>query len=272
MRGCFDPWQSTDLGAGTLSDTGAPKPDWYPDPSGRFDFRYWDGETWTGHVSRAGDTSWDPPPGSEAAEAAAAVGGAVDEPYAADAAVAEPAVVEPAAAEPAPEPAGSEWAPQEAAPAAESEWAPQEAAPEPAAQPAAQAAWSPEPAAEDDTNLVAIESSGLAPDSADWLRKVAAQVNPRLDRIHAGWDANPQAEAARACAFGLLLGHLAGRYAHMRDDLSKVAEAHPSFSTLDSGTRLQTLEQIAGDRQRSAAWLGPLLDDTDPDRVAMLFD
>jgi hypothetical protein len=29
-------------------------PGWYPDPSGAFDHRYWDGTTWTEHVSRAG--------------------------------------------------------------------------------------------------------------------------------------------------------------------------------------------------------------------------
>ncbi len=29
-------------------------PGWYPDPSGAFDHRYWDGTAWTEHVSRAG--------------------------------------------------------------------------------------------------------------------------------------------------------------------------------------------------------------------------
>ncbi|HET8559293.1 MAG TPA: DUF2510 domain-containing protein [Marmoricola sp.] len=32
----------------------APPADWYPDPSGRWDYRYWNGHSWTAHVSRAG--------------------------------------------------------------------------------------------------------------------------------------------------------------------------------------------------------------------------
>jgi len=34
---------------------------WYADPSGRYDLRYWDGTTWTEHVSRAGQQYTDPP-------------------------------------------------------------------------------------------------------------------------------------------------------------------------------------------------------------------
>ena len=34
---------------------------WYADPSGRFDLRYWDGNAWTEHVSRAGQQYTDPP-------------------------------------------------------------------------------------------------------------------------------------------------------------------------------------------------------------------
>jgi hypothetical protein len=34
---------------------------WYPDPSGRYEMRYWDGEKWTEHVSRQGQTFTDPP-------------------------------------------------------------------------------------------------------------------------------------------------------------------------------------------------------------------
>jgi hypothetical protein len=36
---------------------------WYPDPSGRFDKRYWNGHAWTFHVGRAADKSThrDPP-------------------------------------------------------------------------------------------------------------------------------------------------------------------------------------------------------------------
>jgi hypothetical protein len=34
---------------------------WYPDPSGRFELRYWDGSQWTEYVSRAGQQYTDPP-------------------------------------------------------------------------------------------------------------------------------------------------------------------------------------------------------------------
>jgi hypothetical protein len=34
---------------------------WYADPAGRFELRYWDGTTWTEHVSRAGQQFTDPP-------------------------------------------------------------------------------------------------------------------------------------------------------------------------------------------------------------------
>ena len=37
-------------------------PQWYPDPTGRFQLRYWDGAAWTPHVSTAGTTSVDPEP------------------------------------------------------------------------------------------------------------------------------------------------------------------------------------------------------------------
>src|SRR4051812_16316619 len=34
---------------------------WYADPAGRFELRYWDGTTWTEHVSRSGQQFTDPP-------------------------------------------------------------------------------------------------------------------------------------------------------------------------------------------------------------------
>jgi len=34
---------------------------WYKDPSGRFELRYWNGTTWTEHVSRNGQQFTDPP-------------------------------------------------------------------------------------------------------------------------------------------------------------------------------------------------------------------
>ena len=35
--------------------------DWYKDPAGRYEFRYWDGSKWTENVSRAGEMYKDPP-------------------------------------------------------------------------------------------------------------------------------------------------------------------------------------------------------------------
>lgn len=35
--------------------------DWYKDPAGRFEYRYWDGTKWTEHVSRGGKVFSDPP-------------------------------------------------------------------------------------------------------------------------------------------------------------------------------------------------------------------
>jgi hypothetical protein len=33
---------------------------WHPDPTGRAEQRYWDGQAWTGHVVRGGQQGWDP--------------------------------------------------------------------------------------------------------------------------------------------------------------------------------------------------------------------
>lgn len=40
--------------------TEQPAPGWYADPTRRFDHRYWDGTTWTEHVSRNGQATTDP--------------------------------------------------------------------------------------------------------------------------------------------------------------------------------------------------------------------
>lgn len=40
--------------------TRATPPDWYPDPTGRHEHRYWDGAEWTEHVSDSGQASVDP--------------------------------------------------------------------------------------------------------------------------------------------------------------------------------------------------------------------
>ena len=42
---------------------------WYPDPMGRFEQRYWDGSVWTEHVSTGGQQQLDPLEGSPAASA-----------------------------------------------------------------------------------------------------------------------------------------------------------------------------------------------------------
>ncbi|MDE3205939.1 MAG: DUF2510 domain-containing protein [Acidobacteriota bacterium] len=39
---------------------GAVPPGWHPDPSGRSHLRYWDGVTWTEHVSTGGTLAIDP--------------------------------------------------------------------------------------------------------------------------------------------------------------------------------------------------------------------
>jgi hypothetical protein len=47
--------------AQTAARSAAIPANWYPDPSGRYDLRYWDGSQWTEHVSRAGQQFVDPP-------------------------------------------------------------------------------------------------------------------------------------------------------------------------------------------------------------------
>ncbi len=41
-------------------------PGWLPDPSGRYDLRYWSGSAWTEHVTKGGVPSTDPPPDQNA--------------------------------------------------------------------------------------------------------------------------------------------------------------------------------------------------------------
>lgn len=54
---------SAHAGSGDQGQPGQPLPpaDWYADPSGRFEMRYWNGEDWTEHVSRKGKQFTDPP-------------------------------------------------------------------------------------------------------------------------------------------------------------------------------------------------------------------
>ena len=51
-------WASTATSTSTSPSVPA---DWYKDPSGRFEYRYWDGSKWTDNVSRAGVAYKDPP-------------------------------------------------------------------------------------------------------------------------------------------------------------------------------------------------------------------
>jgi hypothetical protein len=39
---------------------GSPKPDWYADPTGRHEYRYWDGSAWTANVADSGRAVIDP--------------------------------------------------------------------------------------------------------------------------------------------------------------------------------------------------------------------
>ncbi len=45
----------------TQTGNSAAPPAWYPDPSKRFELRYWDGSEWTAHVARGGQQFTDPP-------------------------------------------------------------------------------------------------------------------------------------------------------------------------------------------------------------------
>ena len=69
-----------------------------------------------------------------------------------------------------------------------------------------------------------------------------------------------------------MLGRLGNDYPHTLAELSQVAEAHPSFSTLPAGNRLATLREIAFDRQRGAAWIAPLVGADGPSRLHDILD
>jgi hypothetical protein len=43
---------------------GPPPADWHPDPTGRHELRYWDGNAWSAHVWDKGVRAWDPIGGS----------------------------------------------------------------------------------------------------------------------------------------------------------------------------------------------------------------
>lgn len=47
--------------AGGPASRPVPPPQWHPDPSGRHEYRLWDGSTWTDQVSDGGVVTTDPP-------------------------------------------------------------------------------------------------------------------------------------------------------------------------------------------------------------------
>ena len=47
-----------------MTEVGGHPANWYPDPFGRFELRYYDGAQWTEHVSNGGTQQVDAPAGS----------------------------------------------------------------------------------------------------------------------------------------------------------------------------------------------------------------
>jgi hypothetical protein len=47
---------SSSASGGVAESRGLPGPAWCPDPTGRYEYRYWDGLSWTPHVSTGGST------------------------------------------------------------------------------------------------------------------------------------------------------------------------------------------------------------------------
>jgi hypothetical protein len=52
---------ATPVTATTATTSAAAPAAWYPDPSKRFELRYWDGAEWTEHVARGGQQFTDQP-------------------------------------------------------------------------------------------------------------------------------------------------------------------------------------------------------------------
>ena len=55
------PFQATAQATTTATSSTAAPAAWYPDPSKRFELRYWDGAEWTEHVARGGQQFTDQP-------------------------------------------------------------------------------------------------------------------------------------------------------------------------------------------------------------------
>jgi len=58
VEAAVTPIETVSTAAAAVTSTPA---GWYPDPSGRFEMRYWDGSAWTEHVARGGQQYTDPP-------------------------------------------------------------------------------------------------------------------------------------------------------------------------------------------------------------------
>jgi hypothetical protein len=52
---------ATPVASAAAGTTPSVPADWYKDPSGRFELRYWNGSTWTEHVATGGTQSTDAP-------------------------------------------------------------------------------------------------------------------------------------------------------------------------------------------------------------------
>ncbi|MGV8083612.1 MAG: DUF2510 domain-containing protein [Coriobacteriia bacterium] len=53
-------WETYLESRGVVEKANNPQAGWYPDPADRHEIRYWDGMTWTEHVSDQGDVGVDP--------------------------------------------------------------------------------------------------------------------------------------------------------------------------------------------------------------------
>ena len=105
-----------------MTSTGRPAAAWYPDPTGRHQHRYWDGERWTTNVADDGVTAFDGPAQQPTVQQPAAQLPAVQQP------VVQPVVQQPAVNETViPEqPTASGWSPvpERPAPTPQYSWQP----------------------------------------------------------------------------------------------------------------------------------------------------
>lgn len=111
-----------------------------------------------------------------------------------------------------------------------------------------------------DLNREAVAAAGLDDAMARWITSVIDIIEPRLDLVRSDWQESADPAVARACAFGLLLGSLAGKHPETIPALSRVAEAHAAYGTLPEGERLATLQRIVESPALTLEWVGPVFD------------